>query len=61
MSSLLVRLCPQILSVDVLPWLAQAERVGQVHGDGSLSGPGHHHLHRSQHALHGSGALPHDR
>lgn len=61
MSSLLVHFCAQVPSVDVLPWLAQAERVGQDHGDGSLSGPGDYHLHRAQHTLHGTGALPHDR
>lgn len=60
MSSLLVCLCTQVPGVDMQPWLAEAERVGQVHGDGPLSGPGYYHLHRAQHALHGPGALPND-
>lgn len=61
MSSLLVYICPQVPSVDMLPWLAQIERVDQDHGNGSLSGPGDHHLHRAQHTLYGLGALPNDR
>lgn len=59
-SPLLVRVRPQVPGVDVLPRLAEGEGVGEDHGDGSLPGSGHHYLHRSQHALHGSGTLSHD-
>lgn len=40
--------------------MGDAEGVCQAGGDGPLRGPGHHHLHRAQHSLHGHGALPHD-
>lgn len=60
MSPLLVRVCPSLPGVGVLPLLAETEAAGQDHGDGSLPGPGHHRLHRPQYPLHGYGALPHD-
>lgn len=60
-SPVLVRVRSQVSGVDVLPRLAEAEGVGEVHGEWSLPGSGHHHLHRPQHALHGTGTLSHDR
>lgn len=60
MPSMLVRLRPSLPGVGVLPLLAEGEAAGEDHGDGPLPGPGHHHLHRPQHALHGHGALPND-
>lgn len=60
-SPVLVRVCTQVPGVDVFPRLAEGEGVGEVHGERSVSGSDHHYLHRSQHALHGSGALSHDR
>ncbi len=60
-SPVLVRVCTQVPGLDVLPQMAEAEGLGEVHGERSVPGSGHHYLHRSQHALHGSGALSHDR
>lgn len=61
MPPLLVRLRPPLPGVGVLPLLAEGEAAGEDHGDGPLPGPGHHRLYRPQHALHGHGALSHDR
>ena len=61
MSPVLVRLRRPLPGVGVQPLLAAGEGAGEDHGDGPLPGSGHHHLHRPQHALHGHGALPHDR
>lgn len=61
MSPVLVRVRSQVYGVDVWSQLAETEGMGEVYGDGSLPGSGHHHLHRSQHALHGTGTLSHDR
>lgn len=61
MSPVLVRLRPPLPGVGVLSQLAEVEAAGEDYGDGPLPGPGHHHLHRPQHALHGHGALPYDR
>ena len=58
---LLVHLRPPLPGVGVQPLLAEGEAAGEHHGDGPLPGPGHHRVHRPQHALHGHGALPHDR
>lgn len=61
MPSLLVHLRQEVPDLELLPLVAAAEGVCEVHGDGSLPGPGDHHLYRPEHPLHGPGALPHDR
>lgn len=58
---LVVQICPHVPGVGLLLSVAEAEAICQAGGDGPLRGPGHHHLHRAQHAVHGHGALPHDR
>lgn len=59
-SPLLVHLCQEVPDMGMLPLVATGEGVGDVDGDGSLPGPGYHHMHRAEHPLHGSGTLPHD-
>lgn len=61
MSSMLVFICQKVPDMELLPLVAEVEGVGEVHGDGSFSGSWYHHMHRAQHPVHGSGALPHDR
>lgn len=58
---LLVHVCQEVPDMGLLPLVAAGEGVGEVHGDGSFSGSGYHHMHCAEHPLHGPGALPHDR
>ncbi len=59
-SSLLVHFCKKVPGVGLLPLVAAGEGLGEVHGDGSFPGSGYHHMHCTEHPLHGPGALPHD-
>lgn len=59
-SPLLVHLRQEVPDMGMLPLVATGEGVGDIDGDGSLPGPGYHHMHRAEHPLHGSGTLPHD-
>lgn len=57
---LLVRLRQEVFNMGLLPLVAEVKGVCEVHGDGSLPGSGDHHMYCAEHAVHGSGALPHD-
>ena len=61
MPSLLVHIRQEVPDMGLLPLVASAEGLGEMHGDGSFPGSGYHHMHRAEHPLHGPGALPHDR
>lgn len=57
---LLVHIRQEVPHLGLLPLVAAAEGVGEVHGDGPFPGSGYHHMHCAEHPLHGPGALPHD-
>ena len=57
---LLVQVRQLLPDLGLPPHLAAVQGGDEHGGDGPLRGPGHHNLHRPQHALHGHGALPND-
>lgn len=60
LSALLVQLFRRLPEMELLCALGDFQEVDVLHSDGPIHGLVHHHLHCTQHHIHGYGALPHD-
>lgn len=57
---MLVQVFKHLPYLGMLPLLAEGQGDCEPDRDGPLCGLGNHYLHRSQHHVHGHGALPND-